>query len=581
MLHAKNVPYYFWAEAMNTACYIHNRVTLRKGTPSTLYELWKNRKPTVKHCHVFGSKCYILADREPRRKLDPKSHEGIFLGYSPNSRAYRVYNSKTQVMMESINVVVQDSPLEDNVGEDQGIPVVDNAEQDVEASEHLCDNQSDEEIVVEESEANAEAQAQKKGPSVRVQKNHPTDLIICNPEQGITTRRSNDVISNSCFVSLFEPKNVKEALTDEAWIEAMQEELNQFKRSEVWDLVPRPKDVNVIGTKWVYKNKSDENGVVTRNKARLVAQGYTQVEGLDFEETFAPVARLESIRLLLGVACILKFKLYHMDVKSAFLNGYLQEEVYVEQPKGFVDPKHPSHVYRLKKALYGLKQAPRAWYERLTQFLEGQGYRKGGSDKTLFVKQEGGKFIIAQIYVNDIVFGGMSDTMIQHFVKQMQSEFEMSLVGELTYFLGLQIKQMDDTIFISQSKYARNIVKKFGMESATSKRTPAPTHLKLTKDEKGISVDQSLYRSMIGSLLYLTASRPDITYAVGVCARYQANPKVSHLTQVKRILKYVNGTSDYGIIYSHCEKSALYDTVMLTGLEVLMIEKALQKDASS
>jgi hypothetical protein len=342
---------------------------------------------------------------------------------------------------------------------------------------------------------------------------------------------------------------VKEALTDEAWIEAMQEELNQFERSEVWDLVPRPENVNVIGTKWVYKNKSDENGTITRNKARLVAQGYTQVEGLDFEETFAPVARLESIRLLLGVACILKFKLYQMDVKSAFLNGYLQEEVYVEQPKGFVDSEHPNYVYKLKKALYGLKQAPRAWYERLTQFLENQGYRKGGSDKTLFVKEEKGKFIIAQIYVDDIVFGGMSNTMVQQFVKQMQSEFEMSLVGELTYFLGLQIKQMEDTIFISQSKYARNIVKKFGMENATHKRTPAPTHLKLTKDEKGISVDQSLYRSMIGSLLYLTASRPDITYAVGVCARYQADPKVSHLTQVKRILKYVNGTSDYGIMW--------------------------------
>ena len=183
--------------------------------------------------------------------------------------------------------------------------------------------------------------------------------------------------------------------------------------------------MNVIGTKWVYKNKSDENGTITRNKARLVAQGYTQIEGLDFDETFAPVARLESIRLLLGVACILKFKLYQMDVKSAFLNGYLQEEVYVEQPKGFVDPEHPNYVYKLKKALYGLKQAPRAWYERLTQFLEEQGYRKGGSDKTLFVKEERGKFIIAQIYVDDIVFGGMSNTMVQHFVQQMQSEFEM------------------------------------------------------------------------------------------------------------------------------------------------------------
>ncbi|KAK2375338.1 putative mitochondrial protein [Trifolium repens] len=558
MLHAKNVPYHFWAEAMNTACYVHNRVTLRKGTTSTLYELWKDRKPTVKHFHIFGSECFILADREPRRKLDPKSEKGFFLGYSTNSRAYRVYNTKTQVVMESVNVVVKDSSDKENEGVDQGTPVSVNAEPDDEASTPASMNEADERTIEEDNDESARPQATSKGPSVRVQKNHPLDLVIGNPEQGITTRRTNDVVANSCFVSLFEPKNVKEALTDEAWIEAMQEELNQFERSEVWDLVPRPEDVNVIGTKWVYKNKSDENGTVTRNKARLVAQGYTQIEGLDFDETFAPVARLESIRLLLGVACILKFKLYQMDVKSAFLNGYLQEEVYVEQPKGFVDPEHPNYVYKLKKALYGLKQAPRAWYERLTQFLEEQGYRKGGSDKTLFVKQEKGKFIIAQIYVDDIVFGGMSNAMVQHFVQQMQSEFEMSLVGELTYFLGIQIKQMDDTIFISQSKYARNIIKKFGMDNATHKRTPAPTHLKLTKDEKGISVDQSLYRSMIGSLLYLTASRPDITYAVGVCARYQADPKVSHLTQVKRILKYVNGTSDYGIMYSHCENSTLY-----------------------
>ncbi|KAK2385091.1 putative mitochondrial protein [Trifolium repens] len=558
MLHAKNVPYHFWAEAMNTACYVHNRVTLRKGTTFTLYELWKDRKPTVKHFHIFGSECFILADREPRRKLDPKSEKGFFLGYSTNSRAYRVYNTKTQVVMESANVVVKDSPDKEKEGIDQGTSVSVNAEPDYGASTPASMNEADERTIEEDSDESARPKATSKGPSVRVQKNHPLDLVIGNPEQGITTRRTNDVVANSCFVSLFEPKNVKEALTDEAWIEAMQEELNQFERSEVWDLVPRPEDVNVIGTKWVYKNKSDENGTVTRNKARLVAQGYTQIEGLDFDETFAPVARLESIRLLLGVACILKFKLYQMDVKSAFLNGYLQEEVYVEQPKGFVDPEYPNYVYKLKKALYGLKQAPRAWYERLTQFLEEQGYRKGGSDKTLFVKQEKGKFIIAQIYVDDIVFGGMSNAMVQHFVQQMQSEFEMSLVGELTYFLGLQIKQMDDTIFISQSKYARNIIKKFGMDNATHKRTPAPTHLKLTKDEKGISVDQSLYRSMIGSLLYLTASRPDITYAVGVCARYQADPKVSHLTQVKRILKYVNGTSDYGIMYSHCENSTLY-----------------------
>jgi hypothetical protein len=476
--------------------------------------------------------------------MDPKSDEGIFLGYSLTSRAYRVFNNRTRTMMESINVVIDD--CSDNM------PDVD---PDVDTS-HPQPEDSEVVEIPEKTDQQEDVTPVNKGPSVRVQKNHPKELIIGSPESGVMTR-SREVVSNACFVSKVEPKNVKEALTDEFWIEAMQEELNQFKRNEVWDLVPRPEGVNIIGTKWVYRNKSDESGVVTRNKARLVAQGYSQIEGVDFDETFAPVARLESIRLLLGVACILKFKLFQMDVKSAFLNGYLNEEVYVEQPKGFVDPNYPDHVYRLKKALYGLKQAPRAWYERLTKFLVQQGYRKGETDKTLFVREEKGKFMIAQIYVDDIVFGGMSDPMVKMFVNQMQSEFEMSLVGELTYFLGLQVKQMEDTIFISQSKYAKNIVKKFGMENANHKRTPAATHLKLSKDEHGVSVDQSLYRSMIGSLLYLTASRPDISFAVGVCARYQAEPKMSHLNQVKRILKYVSGTSDYGILYSHGEDTRL------------------------
>lgn len=171
--------------------------------------------------------------------------------------------------------------------------------------------------------------------------------------------------------------------------------------------------------------------------------------------------------------------------------------------------------------------------------------------KTMFVREKDGKLTISQIYVDDIVFGGMSSEMIQHFVKQTQSEFEMSLVGELAYFLGLQVNQMDDSIFISQSNYAKNMVNKFGMENASHKRTHAPTHLKLSKDEKCVNVDQSLYRSMIGSLLYLTASRPDITFVIGICARYQVEPKMSHINQMKRILNYINGTNDYGILYSH------------------------------
>ena len=196
----------------------------------------------------------------------------------------------------------------------------------------------------------------------------------------------------------------------------------------------------MIGIKWIFKNKLDEHGAVIRNKSRLVAQGYTQVEGIDFNETFAPVARLESIRILLAIASHLNFKLYQMDVKSAFLNGILQEEVYVEQPKGFVDPHRSDDVYKLKRALYGLKQAPRAWYDRLTAYLTEHGFKRGSADTTLFIRKDKNSFVVAQIYVDDIIFGAINDPLTHSFTDEMKAMFEMSMVGELTYFLGLQVK---------------------------------------------------------------------------------------------------------------------------------------------
>ncbi|KAL5537917.1 hypothetical protein UlMin_045747 [Ulmus minor] len=239
-----------------------------------------------------------------------------------------------------------------------------------------------------------------------------------------------------------------------------------------------------------------------------------------------------------------------MDVKTAFLNGYLQEEVFVEQPKGFEDPHNLTHVYKLKKALYGLKQAPRAWYDRLTQYLISKNYVRGTIDKTLFVKRDEGNIFVAQIYVDDIIFGSTCELKVKEFIDIMSSEFEMSMVGELNYFLGLQVKQKDDGMFITQSKYAKNLVKKFGLENAKIYNSPMSTTIKISKDDSGISIDSKLYRSMIGSLLYLTASRPDLCYSVGVCARFQSDPKESHLQAVKRIIRYVNGTLDYGLWYS-------------------------------
>ena len=217
----------------------------------------------------------------------------------------------------------------------------------------------------------------------------------------------------------------------------MQEELNQFERNEVWELIPRDNSHQVIGTKWVFRNKLDEDGNITKNKARLVAKGYRQEYGMDYDETYALVARLEAICLLLAYASLMKFKLYQMDVKSAFLNGFIKEDVYVEQPPDFEDYKFPNYIYKLKKALYGLKQAPRSWYEQLSTFFLENAFERGKIDLTL--KRINEHILLVQIYVDDIIFGSTDSSLCKGFASIMQGEFEMSMMGELTFFLGLQI----------------------------------------------------------------------------------------------------------------------------------------------
>ncbi|GJY51156.1 retrovirus-related pol polyprotein from transposon TNT 1-94 [Tanacetum coccineum] len=371
--------------------------------------------------------------------------------------------------------------------------------------------------------------------NVKESKNHLLENVIGNLNQ-ITLRSQAQNQSNLfCFISTIEPKNVNEALKDESWIIAIQEELNQFIANDIWELVPHPKSTTIIGTKRVHRNKLDENGVISRNKVRLVAQGYNQQEGIDYDETYALVARLESIRILLAYACALDFKSFQMNVKRAFLNSFINEEVYVAQPPGFIDFEKPNHVYKLMKALYGLKQAPKAWYDRLKVFLIKHEYYIGMVDNTLFTKKKGSNLIIVQIYIDDNIFGSICQELCDDFAKIMHDEFEMSMMGELNFFLGLQIKQMEDGIFFNQSKYIKEMLKKFCLEDSKPMKTPMSSDTKLTKDEECESVDSIKYRGMIGSLLYLMASRPNIMFSVCLCARFQEDPKTSHLEAVKRI----------------------------------------------
>ncbi|GJU89859.1 putative ribonuclease H-like domain-containing protein [Tanacetum coccineum] len=352
-------------------------------------------------------------------------------------------------------------------------------------------------------------------PTHRINKNHPQSKIIGESTAGVLTRRKlQDSTSNqhqallsfiykqnrtnhkdqqtclfACFLSQEEPKKVSQALADESWVEAMQEELLQFKLQDVWVLCDLPDGKRVIGTKWVFRNKRDERGTIIKNKARLVAQGYRQEEGVDYDEVFAPVARIEAIRLFLAFASFMGFTVYQMDVKSAFLYGNITEEVYVKQPPGFEDPAHPNKVYRVVKALYGLHQAPRAWYERLSTFLLKHGYRRGAIDKTLFIKKDRRDIMLVQVYVDDIIFGSTKSSMVKDFEDLMQKEFKMSSMGELTFFLGLQVKQSNGGIFLSQDKYVKDILNKFDFRTIKPASTPIEAHKSLGKDEEGEDVD--------------------------------------------------------------------------------------------
>nr|GFA41110.1 retrovirus-related Pol polyprotein from transposon TNT 1-94 [Tanacetum cinerariifolium] len=382
-------------------------------------------------------------------------------------------------------------------------------------------------------------------------KDHPLSNIIGQLSRPVSTRLQLYEQALFCYYDAFltsvEPKTYKEALTQSCWIKAMQEELNEFERLEVWELVPRPDQVIVITLKWIYKVKLNELGGISKNKARLVARGYRQEEGIDIEESFAPVARLEAIWIFLAYAAHKNMVVYQMDVKTAFLNGNLREKVYVSQSDGFEDPDNPNHVYKLKKALYGLKQAPGAWYDMLSSFLLSQDFSKGSVDPTLFIRKNGNDLLLVQIYIDDIIFAASTLELCDLFANLMCSKFKMSMMGKISFFLGLQISQSPRGIFINQSKYALESLKKYGFESCDPVDTPMVEKSKLDEDREEKVVNPSHYRGMIGTLLYLTASRPDLQFAICMCARYQARPTEKHVHAVKTIFRYIYGTVHRGL----------------------------------
>lgn len=295
----------------------------------------------------------------------------------------------------------------------------------------------------------------------------------------------------------------------------MDKEVESIEKNGTWKLTKLPDGHKVIDLKWIFKLKRDASGKVTKHKARLVAKGYVQEHGIDYEEVFAQVTRMETVRLLLALAAKNSWQVHHLDVKTAFLNGDFNEEVYVAQPKGYVKQGYENMVCKLYKALYGLKQAPRAWYSKLNNCLEKLGFKRCPSEHGVYTRSDKGDLLIICVYVDDILITGSNVSSIDTFKRQMSENFEMSDLGLLTYYLGIEVKQGDGVIELRQTGYEKKLLAQAGLEECNSTKFPMDTKEQLTKNEGGKSVDNTKYRSLVGGLRYLVHTRPDISFAVG------------------------------------------------------------------
>ncbi|CAL2249603.1 unnamed protein product [Prunus armeniaca] len=491
MIFEKGLPNKFWAEAVYTAVYLLNRSPTKALQNKTPIEAWSNIKPSAKPLKVFGCICYVHIPKEKRHKLEEKFEVGIFLGYSTQSKGYRVYNPKTKKFMITRDVEFDELASwnwEEEKVEKKSVTITQSCREETEESPSTIPQPTTPPAIQDEG----------------------------SPEPEQRTRSLQDIYETCNFITI-EPENFEAVVKEEIWRKAMEEEIKTIEKNKTWELVDRPKDKEIIGVKWVYKTKFNPDGSIQKHKARLVAKGYSQQPGIDFNKTFAPIARLDTIRTLVALAAQKKWKVFQLDVKSAFLNGELEEEIYVEQPQGFIEQGGENKALKLKKAMYGLKEAPRAWNNRIDKYFINVGFRRSKSEPTLYTKTQGkSDILIVSLYVDDLIYTGNNEEIIKEFKKDIMKTFEMSDLGLMHYFLGIEINQEEDGIFICQKKYTKNLLKKFKMYGCKIVATPLITNEKLRKEDGSSKANESVYRSLIGSLLYLTTTRPDIMYATSL-----------------------------------------------------------------
>ncbi|GJW76447.1 ribonuclease H-like domain, reverse transcriptase, RNA-dependent DNA polymerase [Tanacetum coccineum] len=592
MMKATNMPQNFWVEAVRHAIYILNSVPTKALEDITPYEAIKLRKPNLENLRVFGCIAYAKVPSQRLTKLDDRSSRMVYLGNEQGSKAYRLFDPTPQKICVSRDVKFKENETWDwkeymskhindepewtdfkienlevtrehhdqgnqPIDEDNEFPNNDNDGYESPTMSSPSHSQTPHTPSTSSSQVNPQFTPNNSTQSIYQSDTGLNSTTISHSHFDHTPLRGYRTLSNlyenteELLLAEDEPKNYKEASNDQRWIEAMKVELDSINRNNTWELTTLPKGHKAIGLKWVFKTKRDANGNIIKHKARLVAKGYIQEHGIDFEEVFAPVARMETIRLLLAIAANNKWEVHHLDVKYAFLHGDLKEEVYVTQPEGFIKREDNGKVYRLIKALYGLRQAPRAWNIKLDNTLKSLDFKKCALEQAIYTKTSRDSTLLIGLYVDDLIITGTPKKEIDKFKAQMEEKFEMSDLELLAYYLGIEVTQTSGDISIKQTAYANKILKEAGMIDCNETLIPMDPGTRLTKITEGTMVNSTEYQSLIRCLRYLLHTRPDLSYSVGLLSRFMQEPREQHMKAIRKVLHYVKGTKDYGITYKH------------------------------
>ncbi|CAN0886875.1 Retrovirus-related Pol polyprotein from transposon TNT 1-94 [Linum grandiflorum] len=581
LLFHSHIPTGFWVEAASTVVYLINRQVTQILDQESPFQRLHRRLPDYSFLRVFGCVCYVLLPKKDRHKLDPKTTKCVFVGYSSQHKGYLCYDPNTRRMRISCHVVFLEQVMYYSPGKDSSptsldflaplpsfdvVPVQADDPPEVpptvglinsppgtpSLSLHTATSTSDDPSIVGSSSS---TKSSSFSPNPIASSPPPTEQPPPLPAPCRSTRsnigrlplRMNDYVGYSA-APIRVPSHYRFAKGDPQWEAAMQVEFQALEENCTWDVMPRIPGLSVIGSRWVYTVKMHPDGTLDRYKARLVAQGFRQEHGVDYDEIFAPIAKMQTVRSVFAVAAMYNWPLVQLDVKNAFLHGDLKETIYMECPDGYAKGG-PDVVCRLRRSLYGLKQAPRAWFEKFHGTIIQAGFGQSQNDPSMFTRQTVHGIIVLLLYVDDMIITGSDQAGIQELTESLHSAFNLKELGDVSYFLGLEVRRSAAGLLVSQRKYISDLLESANMTDCRPCNTPMEQNLKLSREVGDVLEDQTFYRSIVGSLIYLTHTRPDIAYAVQVLSQFVGTARSPHLDAVNRLLRYLKHTHDVGLFF--------------------------------